>query len=362
MTTWEKYLQELYYDPKHSASFGGKEKLFQAAKQEGRHDVTRARIKKFLREQETYSLHHSVNRQFKRNKVMTTGIDDQWEMDLMDMVSYARENNNVHYVLLVIDVFSKYIWLRPLQNKSGPVVKQAIEAVLNGPRKPSRVRTDKGQEFWAKVVQQYFKSEGITHFTSQNELKANIAERAIKTVKAKIQRYMTYNQTFKYINHLQDFATSYNKSIHGSIKMAPNDVSEDDEVTIWKRLHWPTSTELVKRPHFKYNVGDNVRLTYLRHAFHREYDQNWTGEVFKITRRYIRGGLPIYTIKDFNEKDIEGTFYQNELQKVFIKGDQLWKIDKILKQRKRKGKTEYFVKWLYWPKTFNSWVDNVVDI
>jgi len=107
---------------------------------------------------------------------MVTGIDDQWEMDLMDMAYYAQDNDNVHFVLLVIDVFSKYIWLRPLQNKSGAEVRRAIEDILKGPRRPTRVRTDKGQEFRAKTVQQYFKLEDINHFTSHNELKANIAE------------------------------------------------------------------------------------------------------------------------------------------------------------------------------------------
>ena len=68
------------------------------------------------------------------------------------------------------------------------------------------------------------------------------------------------------------------------------------------------------------------------------HDQNnldW--KIFKVSKRYRRGGLSIYKIVDFNGNDIQGTFYQDELQKVTIKEDQIWKIDKILKQRK-KGK------------------------
>ena len=150
---------------------------------------------KFLKKQETYSMHRSANKKFRRNKVMVTGIDDQWEMDLMDMVLYEKENDNVRYVLLIIDVFSKFIWLRALKNKTGMEVKEAIRDVLKSNRKPSRVRTDKGKEFLANTVQRFFQAEDIKHFTSHNELKANISDRA----KAKIQQYLTYKQTFRYI-------------------------------------------------------------------------------------------------------------------------------------------------------------------
>lgn len=364
MATWEKYLHDIYYDPKHPSSFGGVNKLYKAALKDGRRDITKSRVKNFLSQQETYSMHKAVNNAFRRNKVLVTGKDDQWEMDLMDMASYAKFNDNVRYVLLAIDVFSKFVWLRPLKNKTGVQVRQAIDDILLQGRKARRIRTDNGSEFLAKTVQDMLKSSGIEHFTSQNEVKANFAERAIKTIKAKIQRYMTFKQTFRYIDQLQDMASSYNSSHHRSIHMSPNEVTERNQATVWKNLYWPTSSKHVSPQKFRYNVGDHVRLSYLRRAFQREYDQKWTGEIFKVSRRYRRGGLSIYKLVDFNGDDIKGTFYQDELQKVTIKDGQLWKIDKILKQRKKRNSTEYLVKWLYWPPSFNSWVDakDIVDI
>ena len=166
---------------------------------------------------------------------------------------------------------------------------------------------------------------------------------------------MIFKQTFRYIDKLQDIASSYNNSYHRSIRMTPEEVSENNKTTVWKNLYWPN--ENYKLQKFKYNVGDHVRLSYLRHAFQREYDQKWTGEIFKVSKRYRRGGLSIYKIVDFNGNDIQGTFYQDELQKVTIKEDQIWKIDKILKRRKKVKKIEYLVKWLHWPSSFNSWVD-----
>ena len=364
MATWEEYLKDIYYDPKHPSSFSSVDKLYTAAVQDRRRDITRSRIKRFLQNQETYSMHRAVANRFKRNKVLVTGKDDQWEMDLMDMTFYAKYNNGIKYVLLIIDVFSKFIWLRPLKTKTGVEVKRALDDVLQKGRRPRRIRSDKGGEFLARPVQNLMQSMGIKHFSSHNELKANIAERAIKTIKMKIQHYMTYKQTFKYIDHLQDFVDSYNSSKHGSIGMSPQDVSKETAVEVWKNLYWPTSAKYTPKQYFTYEVGDYVRLSYLRRTFQREYDQKWTGEIFKISRRYMRGGLAIYVIEDFNGNGIHGTFYQRELQRVTIKDDHLWKIDKILKQRKKNKKIEYLVRWLYWPASFDSWVDSkdIVDI
>ena len=105
MATWEEYLHDIYYNTKHPSSFSGVDKLYQAGIKDGRRDITYSKIKKFLEDQETYSLHRPVNSKFRRNKIMVTGINDQRQMDLMSMISYAKYNNNIKYVLLVIDVF-----------------------------------------------------------------------------------------------------------------------------------------------------------------------------------------------------------------------------------------------------------------
>ena len=63
-------------------------------------------------------------------------------------------------------------------------------------------------------------------------------------------------------------------------------------------------------------VGDRVRISHLRKIFTREYDEKWSGEIFVVSERRLRGGLPIYRLKDYLEDEIKGTFYQAELQKV----------------------------------------------
>ena len=63
-------------------------------------------------------------------------------------------------------------------------------------------------------------------------------------------------------------------------------------------------------------MGDKVRTTYTRKSFQREYDNRWTAEIFKVKRGFIRQGQPIYTVVDWDNNPVQGTFYQKELQKL----------------------------------------------
>ena len=83
-------------------------------------------------------------------------------------------------------------------------------------------------------------------------------------------------------------------------------------------MYWPNSvkpekeTKKVRKP-FRFKVGDKVRLTCIRNPFTRDYDEKWTGEIFKISQNILRGGLPVYRLKNFHDEEITGTFYQSEL-------------------------------------------------
>ena len=99
-----------------------------------------------------------------------------------------------------------------------------------------------------------------------------------------------------------------------------------------------------------------MRTTYIRRHFQREYDSKWTGDIFKISRRFIRQGQPIYCLEDWYDKPVEGTFYQNELQKIETTDDDMFKIEKVIKYKGRGNKKEALVHWLGWPKHFDSWI------
>lgn len=45
--------------------------------------------------------------------------DEVWAVDLIDIQHYANDNDDYKYIVTVIDVFSKYGWMKVLKHKSG---------------------------------------------------------------------------------------------------------------------------------------------------------------------------------------------------------------------------------------------------
>ena len=64
-------------------------------------------------------IHKPVRRNFKRNRLIVGDIDQQWQMDVGDTQSMQKFKDGYRYLLVCIDVFSKYAWVVPLKNKTG---------------------------------------------------------------------------------------------------------------------------------------------------------------------------------------------------------------------------------------------------
>ena len=115
-------------------------------KEEGKFDVGMYKIRKFLQNQESYGLHKPVRRRFQRNHVVSAGKDDLWMADLIDMVKYKDWNKGYKFILLVIDTFTKFVWLREMKSKSGQYVAKAFQDIFRAYAKtPKRLITDKGK-------------------------------------------------------------------------------------------------------------------------------------------------------------------------------------------------------------------------
>ena len=145
----DKALMELYYNAEDPGSYGGVEKLFRSAKNTGVKKVTRGRVKQFLPDQQSYSLHKPARRHFKRNPTYVKGIDAQWQGNLADMQDLSRDNKGHKFIMTVIDIFSKRAWAIPSKNKSAKEMLTAFQQLFKEahPRKPARLQTDAGRNF-----------------------------------------------------------------------------------------------------------------------------------------------------------------------------------------------------------------------
>jgi hypothetical protein len=340
---------DAYYDVRQPGSYGGVQALYRLMKMKDP-TVTKKRVVDWLSEQQTYSLHKPVRRRFARRKIYSRDIDYLWQADLVDMSHLADNNDGYRYLLTVIDVFSKYAWALPLKKKDSKTVLEAFENIF-ARRKPIKLQTDKGKEFVNAALQKKLKDRGIRFYVSQNEdIKASVVERFNRTLKTKMWKYFTHRNTYKYVDVLQDMLHSYNNTYHRTIGRSPSSVKSEDVPEIRTKMYGLASE--TGKPKLK--IGDKVRISKTRRTFDKGYLPNWTEEIFTISETRSTSP-PTYLLKDYDGEQIEGTFYDTEVQKV-VKQDEVFKIEKILKTRRRRGAKEYLVKWKGYPEKFNSWV------
>ena len=211
-------------------------------------------------------------------------------------------------------------------------------------------------------MQDLMKAEDIIYSPTQNETKASTSERAILTIKTRLQRYFTFKDDYTYLPVLQDIANAYNKTYHRTIGMKPADVNQDNEEQVRLSTYFaqhPNSqvkTPKKRRP-FKFKINQYVRVSHLRGAFTRAYDETYSGEIFQVSKRYYRGTLPVYRLKDLQGEEIKGSWYTSELLPLDIDPNNItYKIEMILNTKGRGRNKQYFVKWKYYPKKFNSWI------
>ena len=90
MSDIDKYLASVYFDPKRSGSYGCVERLYNDVKTEGLHDISREKIKEWLKKQDAYTLHKPIRKKFQRNRVVVNGIDVQWQDGPSRHVIFAK--------------------------------------------------------------------------------------------------------------------------------------------------------------------------------------------------------------------------------------------------------------------------------
>ena len=296
-------------------------------------------------------LHKPIRRKFHKRMVFAKTVDDIWSADLIEMIPLAKYNQGYKYLLMIIDVFSKYGWIVPLKTKTGKAVTDAFEKVFSD-RIPSRIWVDKGREFYNKTLQSLLDKKKIVMYSTENEEKSSIVERWNRTMKRNMWKYFTANNTHKYIDILPELVKKYNNTYHRSIKTTPlKAINPDSFNHVYESLYGDMK-QLIKKP--KYKVGDRVRIIKKKRTFEKGFTTNWSEELFIVTM--VKDTKPsTYEIEDLNGNAIQGTFYEQELQKS---KQSIYRIEKVLKRRhnKNNGQKEVYVKWKGYDNSFNSWL------
>ena len=153
-------------------------------------------------------------------------------------------------------------------------------------------------------------------YSTFNEGKSVVTERFIRTLKNKLYKHMAASGKNVYYDVLDDVVNKYNNTKHSTIKMKPTDVKNNKRVYIDEHNQKDTTTSSSsERSRFK--VGDRVNISKFKIIFAKGYTPNWSKEIFIVNK--MNDTVPYtYNIKDLNDEEIIGSFYDRELQKSIL--------------------------------------------
>lgn len=300
-----------------------------------------------IKRQIVNELHKTARKNFKRRRILLKSLNDLYQADLVEMIPYHRENNNYKYILIVINCFSKYVWAYPLKSKSAKEVCDNMEKIFQQKHIPKNLQTDQGKEFFNKDFKRLMKIYKINHYNTFSETKAAIVERVNRTLKMWMWKEFNFRGKYRWIDFLQELINKYNNTKHRTIGMKPIDVNYSNEKILLETKYNRIKITNLKT---KFKLDDYVRMSKIRGIFDKKYMSNWSTEIFKIKKvQYTEPTT--YILEDYEGNEIEGGFYNYQLQKV--KYPDVYLVEKILK----KNGNKIFVKWLGFSDRHNSWIN-----
>ena len=196
-----------------------------------------------------------------------------------------------------------------MKDKKGISIVNAFNKIIkqSNSRKPNKIWGDQGSEFYNNVFNKWLSDNDVIMYSTYNESKSVVAEGFIRTLKNKLYKHTTAIGKNVYYDVLDDVVNEYNSNKHSTIKMKPIDVIDN------KRVYIDEHNE--KDSIFK--VGDRVRIYKFKNIFTKGYIPNWSKEIFIVDE--INDTVPYtYNLKDLNDEEIIGSFYDKELQKSIL--------------------------------------------
>ena len=155
------------------------------------------------------------------NKTDVYHIDDIWSLDILDLKDYGPENNKCYrYIVIVIDIFIKFGWTVPLENKKAERIVDTLENILIGSKiTPNLIETDREKEFCNNIFQNLLNSNKIEHYSINTDKGAVFAESFIKSMRNILKKLVFEKRDGNWTDVLPTITKQYNNRVHTSTKI-----------------------------------------------------------------------------------------------------------------------------------------------
>ena len=276
-------LASIYYTDKKLV---GANKLFRLANERlgplgikiGSNDAQR-----WLNEQESVQLLRQNKKPKKYTTIKSSAPLNNYQGDFIiyDRYSYTdSEGREWRNIFAVIDVYSRYLTLVPMQTKNQDEGSRILRTIFTQMGVPKNWNSD--LDFNARKYLQLFEEHDVkTYFSQRGETnKGAIIERANRTVQLYLQKFRLILKHNRWVEYLDDVQQLYNSTIHSTTKETPSDVFFGRKLS--QQIHRDVDVNFIP--------GDKVRIKLQKQMFQK-------GDVFKYSKK-------VYTIHEINGNNI----------------------------------------------------------
>ena len=257
-----------------------------------------------------------MKRHFPRRKIITHYPFQIFQADLIEYSkhSFSVVNHGYRFILIVIDCFSRMLYVQPVRRKNAENMAEAIDSIFEQfDTFPNSLITDRGLEFYNVKVQKVLGKYGINHYSIRTKTpwKTPHAERVIRTLKTRLERYFHFKNTKKWIDVLPSFVKNYNNTPHRSIGMKPSEVTFQNSEKVFKKMFGDIDLKVLPR----LAIGDRVRVLREKNLFDKGYKQNWSEEIYVIKNVFQKAGIVWYKLTTLSGHPLPSIkyFYQLNL-------------------------------------------------
>ena len=226
------------------------------------------------------------------------------------MIDYKISNNKgFRYIFIKIDNISKYLWAIPLKNKYSQTITNEFSNVLTtSKRKPLKLESDRGTEFYNKILQNFLKSKNIEHYPRYTDKGPSIAERVIRTLRNLLKKPIFLAGNANWVSELPPVIKQYNNTNHHSIKMTPIQASKkSNEKEVYSNLK-----DKRKKLNPKNKLCQLVRTADIKRVYSKRDSTNWSYKLYTINE-IIHDTIPSYRIDFLPERYNENLLLPSKL-------------------------------------------------
>ena len=201
------------------------------------------------------------------------------------------------------------MWAIPLKNKYSQTITNEFPNILTkSKRKPLKLESDRGTEFYNSIFQNFLKSKNIHHYSRFTDKGPSIAERVIRTIRNLLKKPVFEKGNANWISELPSVVKKYNNTIHHSTKMKPIDASKkSNQKLVYKNLR---DDRVKQKPNF--HLSQLVRTADIKRVFSKGDSTNWSYKLYTITE-VIHDTIPSYRIDYLPERYNENLLLPTKL-------------------------------------------------